>query len=137
MRLQDLQDNYQSRIKSFEERHFKRFDDLRLENSKLRSRLMEKVTLITKNNIELNRLHSKARSDLKFKMKSILQARANAQLILIPEAALRSKTETFCCSPIDTSRPPSAPGTSKERHKVCMSALKRKQQESKQLQLNQ
>lgn len=122
MKLAYIQENYLSKPKFLEDHYLKKFDQLRLENSQLRSRLMEKVTEITKYNTTLDRLHSKGRFDLKFRLKSVLEARANAQLILIPESFGQAK-ETA------NERPLSAPGTDYEKHQVQLSALSRKKEE--------
>ena len=92
---------------------------------------MEKVKLITTQNVQLHQLHSKARADLKFKLKSVIQARAKAQLIMIPESVL---TQTPLADEVtDTaelpSRPLSAPGTSTEKQRVCTSAIQRRKEE--------
>lgn len=123
--MTDLQQNYQSRIRSFEEHYFKQFDDLRLENTKLRSRIMEQVSVISRHRVNVDRMYTKGMVDLKSKMKTVIQARVNAQLTLIPQSLLKAMLQFQNEKPVKTiksSRPLSAPGTGREYTQACKSA---------------
>ncbi len=87
---------------------------------------MEHVSIISNQRIELERLNSKGKSILKSRMKTVLQARASAKLSLIPE--IITTNIIMPGIPINP-RPLSAPGTREERHRVCVSAKQREQEE--------
>ena len=126
-KLEDIRTNFKQKIRSFEDQYLKQFEGLRLENSKLRSRLMEQASQIAKHHMEIEKLNSKGRSMLRSQLRTALvQSQNNPQLSPLPD---QEQVNQLRSSNLDSSHHINVTKTSSGRERIRFSPVDGGQQE--------
>lgn len=118
--MKELQLNFSDKLQTFKSKYIEQWDDLRLENSQLRGRIIELSEESSRHHSDLNRfnVHGLPR---RLRLATALKARQLANLSLVKNDA----------NPLEESFPrcTSAPGTNKEARSVETNAFKKQARE--------